>query len=264
MEQRDLGHSGLRVPVVGMGTWRTFDVTGAAREANARAIVDAALETDANFFDSSPMYGQAERVLGLALEGRRDQALVASKVWTPSAAEGEAQARRALGYFGGRIDLYQIHNLVAWREHLTMLERLRDAGTGRRHRRDALQPLRLRRAGEWSCARGASRAIQIPYNPLERAVERVILPLAADLGLGVVVMRPFGEGALLRRTPITSGPRAVAPLRRDDLAAGAAEVGSERSALLAWRFPRPRGQSAWPRTPPLARHPGSVLTSARW
>jgi aryl-alcohol dehydrogenase-like predicted oxidoreductase len=127
MEQRDLGHSGLRVPVVGMGTWRTFDVTGAAQEVNARAIVDAALDTGANFFDSSPMYGQAERVLGLALEDRRDQALVASKVWTPSAPEGEAQARRALAYFGGRIDLYQIHNLVAWREHLTTLERLRDS-----------------------------------------------------------------------------------------------------------------------------------------
>src|SRR5678815_2549860 len=107
MEMRDLGHSGLRVPAVGMGTWRTFDVTGATREANARAIVDAALDVGANFFDSSPMYGQAERVLGLALEGRRDQALVASKIWTPSAAEGKAQVRRALGYFGGRIDLYQ-------------------------------------------------------------------------------------------------------------------------------------------------------------
>src|SRR5262245_16432170 len=111
MEQRDLGQSGLRVSVVGMGTWRTFDVTGAEQEANARAIVDAALDAGANFFDSSPMYGQAERVLGQALEGRRDWALVASKIWTPSAAEGEAQARRALTYFGGRIDLYQLHNL---------------------------------------------------------------------------------------------------------------------------------------------------------
>jgi aryl-alcohol dehydrogenase-like predicted oxidoreductase len=125
MEQRYLGQSGLRVPVVGMGTWRTFDVSGAAQEANARSIVDVALDAGANFFDSSPMYGQAERVLGLALEGRRDRALVASKIWT--AGQGEAQARKALAYFGGRIDLYQIHNLVAWREHLTTLERLRDS-----------------------------------------------------------------------------------------------------------------------------------------
>lgn len=209
MEQRDLGNSGLRVPVVGMGTWRTFDVTGAAREANARAIVDAALDAGANFFDSSPMYGQAERVLGLALEDRRDQALVASKIWTPSAAEGEAQARRALGYFGGRIDLYQIHNLVAWREHLTLLERLRAAGQvgaiGATHYSPSAfdELANVMRTGRIA-------AIQIPYNPLERAVERVILPLAAELGLGVVVMRPFGEGALLRRTPTESD---LAPLR---------------------------------------------------
>src|SRR5262249_4013214 len=192
-----------------MGTWRTFDVTGAAEEANARAIVDTALEAGANFFDSSPMYGQAERVLGLAVEGRRDQALVASKIWTPSAAEGEAQAQRALGYFGGRIDLYQIHNLVAWRDHLPMLERLRDAGQvgviGATHYEpsafdELAAVMRTGRIG----------AIQIPYNPLERDVERVILPLAAELGLGVVVMPPFGEGVLMRRTP---SPSALEPLR---------------------------------------------------
>src|SRR2546421_14071 len=80
MEHRTLGKTGLRVPVVGMGTWRTFDVRGDAAERNARAVIDAALATGANFFDSSPMYGEAERVLGKALQGRRDQALVATKV----------------------------------------------------------------------------------------------------------------------------------------------------------------------------------------
>jgi aryl-alcohol dehydrogenase-like predicted oxidoreductase len=209
MEQRDLGRSVLRLPVIGMGTWRTFDVTGAERERNARAIVDAALDAVANFFDSSPMYGQAERVLGRALEGRRDQALVASKIWTPSAEEGEAQARHALSYFGGRVDLYQIHNLVAWREHLTLLERLRDSGQvgviGATHYSpSAFDELAV------VMRTGRIGAIQIPYNPLERAVERTILPLAAELELGVVVMRPFGEGALLRREP---SPADLAPLR---------------------------------------------------
>jgi aryl-alcohol dehydrogenase-like predicted oxidoreductase len=237
MEQRDLGHSGLLVPVVGMGTWRTFDVTGAAQEANARAIVDAALNAGANFFDSSPMYGQAERVLGLALEGRRDQALVASKVWTPSAAEGEAQARRSLGYFGRRIDLYQIHNLVAWREQLSMLERLCDAGQvgviGATHYSpSAFDELAV------VMRTGRIGAVQIPYNPLEREVERVILPLAADMGLGVVVMRPFGEGALLRRTPSESD---LAPLRTFG-------VTTWPQALLKWVLSDPRCHVAIPAT----------------
>src|SRR4051812_19963522 len=128
MERRAFGNAGFDVPAVGMGTWQTFDVRGPAAEANARAIVDAALEAGADLFDSSPMYGEAERVLGLALDGRRDAALVATKVWTSDPAEGREQIDRSLRYFGGRVELFQIHNLVAWREHLPVLERLRDAG----------------------------------------------------------------------------------------------------------------------------------------
>ena len=91
MEHRTLGKTGLRVPVVGMGTWRTFDVRGEAAERNARAVIDAALAAGANFFDSSPMYGEAERVLGNALRGRRDQTLVATKVWAATLHEGQQQ-----------------------------------------------------------------------------------------------------------------------------------------------------------------------------
>jgi aryl-alcohol dehydrogenase-like predicted oxidoreductase len=209
MEHHTLGNTGLQVPVIGMGTWRTFDVRGEAARKNARTIVDTALTAGANFFDSSPMYGEAERVLGETLQGRRAQALVATKVWTSSDREGRAQVQRAFQYFGGYIDLYQIHNLVNWREHLTMLEHLRDAGQVRaigatHYSSSAFSELAL------VMQTGRIAAIQIPYNPLEREVERSILPLAADLGLGVVVMRPFAEGALMRRSPSATD---LAPLR---------------------------------------------------
>ena len=69
MEHRVLGKSGLNVPVIGMGTWQTFDVQGTAAEQNARAVVDRALQAGASFFDSSPMYGEAERVLENAAAG---------------------------------------------------------------------------------------------------------------------------------------------------------------------------------------------------
>src|ERR1700686_5070970 len=98
MEYRTLGKSGLNVPVIGMGTWQTFDVHGTTAEQNAHAVVDSALKIGANFFDYSPMYGKAERVLGETLRGRREQAMVATKVWTPSSEVGEAQARRALSF----------------------------------------------------------------------------------------------------------------------------------------------------------------------
>ena len=82
MERRTLGPNCFEVPVVGMGTSRTFDVRGRAAEATSRRIVEEALDVGANLFDTSPMYGEAERVLGLALDGRRAEAIVATKVWT--------------------------------------------------------------------------------------------------------------------------------------------------------------------------------------
>ncbi len=200
MEHRVLGQTGLEVPVIGMGTWRTFDIRGETAKRNSRAIVDTALNEGANFFDSSPMYGESEHVLGEALQGRRKSALVATKVWATTRSEGQAQVKRALQYFGGYVDLYQIHNLVNWLEHLAMLEQLRESGQvraiGATHYSSASFG-ELRRVMQT----GRITAIQIPYNPIQREVEREILPLAADLGLGVVVMRPFAEGALMRRVP---------------------------------------------------------------
>jgi aryl-alcohol dehydrogenase-like predicted oxidoreductase len=232
-----LGRSGLEVPVIGVGTWKTFDVRGGRAEEDARARVDETLDAGANLFDSSPMYGEAERVLGQSLRGRRDEALIATKVWTPSAEEGEAQIHRALGYFGGRVELYQVHNLVAWREHLPRLERLKEEGS-----------VRAIGATHWSPSAfaelalvmrtGRIDAVQIPYNPGEREVEREILPLAQELGLGVVVMRPFGEGALMRRPP---RPEALAPL-------AAFGVTTWAQTLLKWILSDPRCHVAIPAT----------------
>ena len=117
--------------------------------------------------------------------------------------------KRALKFFGNSIDLYQIHNLVNWLEHLGLLERLRDAGQVRaigatHYNSGAFGELRH------VMKTGRITVIQIPYNPMERDVERDILPLAADLGLGVVVMRPFAEGALMRRIPSEAD---LAPLK---------------------------------------------------
>src|SRR5688572_33248553 len=123
MNRRSLGNCGFDVPVVGMGTWKTFDI-GPNDEGYAAAIVTQAIAGGSNFFDSSPMYGRAEAVLGHALEQQRDRALVATKIWTPSAVEARNQADAALRYYGGVVDLYQVHNLVNWRAQLDLLEEL--------------------------------------------------------------------------------------------------------------------------------------------
>ncbi|HLW01901.1 MAG TPA: aldo/keto reductase [Ktedonobacterales bacterium] len=247
MEHRTLGQSDLLVPVVGMGTWRTFDVRGAQAEQTAKQIVDEALSVRANFLDSSPMYGEAERVLGKALEGRRQQAIVATKVWAQTRAEGLLQIDRALGYFGDYVDLYQIHNLVNWREHLTLLEGLRSRDAVRaigatHYSPSAFDDLAL------VMQTGRIQAIQIPYNPLERDVERVILPLAADLNLGVVVMRPFGEGNLMRRPPSDTDLAPLAPFG----------VTTWAQALLKWVLSDTRCHVAIPAT----SRPGRMTENA--
>jgi aryl-alcohol dehydrogenase-like predicted oxidoreductase len=197
MERRRFGRTGWEVPVVGLGTWQTFDV-GREREDAARAVVEAVWTGGTRLFDSSPMYGRAEGVLGRALGEHRAEALIATKIWTTSAHEARSQFDTQLEYFGGHVELEQIHNLVAWQEHLDWLEDERAAGRigfiGATHYAPSA-------FGELERVMSSGRidAIQIPYNPHEREAERRILPLAGELDLGVIAMRPLGGGSLTRR-----------------------------------------------------------------
>ncbi len=241
METRRLGSAGLEVPVIGMGTWKTFDVRGTAAETHARDVVDAALDRGVTLFDSSPMYGEAERVLGAALGEARARAIVATKIWTRSAETGREQAHRALWLYGGRVDLYQVHNLVSWREHLVMLEALKEEGSVRAIGATHYNPAAFVELEE-VMESGRIAAIQVPYNPQERDAERTILPLAEDLGLGVVVMRPFGEGSLMRRHPSSADLR---PL-------GEFGIRTWPQALLKWILSDHRCHVAIPATSNLA------------
>lgn len=237
MEHRDLGQTGLHVPVVGMGTWRTFDVHSSTLKCARREVVDAALSCGANFFDSSPMYGAAEQVLGEALNGRRSEALVATKIWTGFAPMGRVQAWRALRCFGGTVDLYQVHNLAAWQAHLSLLEDLKATGKVRAVGATHYSPLAFAELRD-VMKTGRIDAIEIPYNPLERDVEREILPLAADLGLGVVVMRPFGQGALVTRPPSPEELKPLVPFG----------VTTWAQALIKWILSDPRCHVTIPAT----------------
>jgi aryl-alcohol dehydrogenase-like predicted oxidoreductase len=237
MEQRPLGSSGLAVPAVGMGTWRTFDVHGAAAEENCRQVVDAAFATGATLFDSSPMYGAAEEVLSRTLGDRRDAAIIADKVWTADDGEADAQIARALAWYGGRVDIYQVHNLVAIERRLRTLDRLRARGAvsvvGATHYQHAAFPelVRLIRSG-------AVGMVQVPLNAADRIAERELLPAAAEHGVGVLVMRPLGEGRLARRA-VTDAQ--LAPLRHFGITTWA-------QALLKWILSDPRVSCVIPAT----------------
>ena len=204
---------------MGFGTWNVLDVVP-GDEPQARAVVTAALETGATLMDSSPMYGRAEAVLGRALGDRRGEAIVATKIWSGSESEGRRQFEAQLGLYGGHVDILQVHNLTAWRAHLTWMEAERDAG------RIGVLGATTYRAGAFEELAGVMRTgrigtVQIPWNPRERDAEREILPLAEELGLGVIAMRPFAEGDLLRDAP---APSLLEPLG----------VTSWAEALLRW------------------------------
>jgi diketogulonate reductase-like aldo/keto reductase len=194
VERRRLGRGGPELPVVGLGTWRTFDLPS-GREQVACSVFEAMFEVGAHVVDSSPMYGRAEEILGQTISAHRAEVFVATKTWSTSQAAAEARFEDQLRFFGGHIELMQVHNLLAWEERLPWLERERDAGRvgllGATHYSpSAFSDLeRLMRTGRID-------AVQVPLNPLERESEQRILPLAEDLGLGVLVMRPFGERSL--------------------------------------------------------------------
>lgn len=225
MEERRLG------PVVGLGTWNTFRSDAEI----AREVVGAALDAGVRCFDTSPMYA-SERALGAALADERDGATVLTKIWTSSPDEARKQLDDQLAWFG-RVEVEQVHNLVAWDEHLPWLEEERDAERLGRLGVTHYSPAAF---GELARALRTGRfdTVQLPLNPRERTCERELLPLAAELGVAVIVMEPFGSGGLLARPP---KPEQLAPLR---------ELGIETwpQALLKWVLSDPRVDLVIPAT----------------
>ena len=146
------------------------------------------------------MYGHAEEVLANALAGSRDEAIVATKVWTSSVDEGKRQIAAALAMYGGEVEVYQVHNLRLWKEHLPELERRKENDEvrtiGVTHYNHAAFP-----ELEEAMNSGRIDMVQVPYNLLDRAVEEKILPLVEKLGLGVLVMEPFATSALVKKAP---------------------------------------------------------------
>jgi aryl-alcohol dehydrogenase-like predicted oxidoreductase len=186
--------------VVGVGTWKVFNVTSSKDKSRCRKVVDAAFEKGARLFDSSPMYGHAEHVLAECLMGRRGEAVVATKVWAGTLEEARKQIRDGLTYFEGRVDIYQVHNLSLTKQVLDLFEDLKSQGKVRAVGATHYQPSAFDELLTWMES-GRLEGIQIPYSVAERTVEREVLPLAKRLGLGVLVMLPFEQGLLIRRAP---------------------------------------------------------------
>jgi diketogulonate reductase-like aldo/keto reductase len=191
-----------KLPVVGLGTYQTFDVGPTAEErAELKEVLRALAGQAGAVVDSSPMYGRAEGVVGdLAHESSVHPSLfMATKVWIRGEAAGIAQMQASLRLLRtGRIDLMQVHNLVDWRTHLKTLKqwkadgRVRHIGVTHYHAGAYEELMSVMRTGEFSF-------VQFNYSMAEREAEARLLPLCAELGMGVIINRPFSQGDLFPR-----------------------------------------------------------------
>jgi diketogulonate reductase-like aldo/keto reductase len=203
LQKRPIPKSGETIPVVGVGTWLTFDVGDeAADRARLARVLDVLFAGGGSVIDSSPMYRRAEGVVGdlLAAAGARGQAFLATKVWTDGEAEGRAQMEQSFRRFRtDRIDLMQVHNLVDWRTQLRTMRAWREAG---RFRYLGVTHYTPRAFDELETVLRAEPLdfLQIPYSIAVTDAEARLLPLARDLGVAVIGNRPFEGGDLFAKT----------------------------------------------------------------
>lgn len=224
---RAIPSSGEAVPLVGLGSWITFNVGNdrVARDASAE-VMRAFFQAGGRLIDSSPMYGSAQEVIGYGLKklARPADLFAADKVWISDGTEGRAQIETSRRLWGiPRFDLLQVHNLLSWQAHLPTLLAMKAAGGlryvgittshGRRH--DEMEQIMARQPIDF---------VQLTYNLVDRDVEQRLLPLARERGIAVIANRPFQQGALLDR------------LERHALPPWAAEIDCTSWAQFALKF----------------------------
>lgn len=197
MLTRAIPSSGELLPVIGLGTWRSFDIGEGYSERSSRtAVLNALFDGRGSMIDSSPMYGAAERVVGelLSTTEHRNSAFIATKVWTEGRQHGIDQMRRSKELLRvDVIDLMQIHNLVDWRTHLSTLRDWKEQGLIRYIGITHYIPRAFDQLADIITSESMD-FVQLPYSIAVREAERQLLPLAADNGVAIIVNRPFDGG----------------------------------------------------------------------
>ncbi len=189
------------LPVIGLGTWRTFNVGTDEQLMDARAeVVRAFSEHGGGMVDSSPMYGSAPDVMGHALDklGHPDNIYSAEKVWSPAGGSTREQIDDlAKRWRVDHFDLVQVHNLTDWRDHLEVLKQMKADG---QIRHVGITTSHGRRHGQFEeiMKNHELDFIQLTYNITHRQVEDRLLPMAREKGIAVIANRPYDGGSLIR------------------------------------------------------------------
>jgi diketogulonate reductase-like aldo/keto reductase len=201
MLTRPIPQSNERLPVVGIGTWQTFDVAPLVRDLDQRRqVLSALFDAGGTVIDSSPMYGRAETMVGTVLGSMQahGKAFLATKVWTTGEAAGRRQMTESAAKMGGPVDLMQIHNLVDWRTHLRTLRAWKEE---KRIRYIGLTHYTVPALDDLGAIIRTESVdfLQFAYSINVREAETRLLPLATERGVAVLVNRPFDSGSLFQR-----------------------------------------------------------------
>lgn len=197
---RTIPSSGERLPVIGLGTWITFGIDPDDEEImyQREQVLREFLSLGGGVLDSSPMYGNAEKVIGLCLQriGHHKGLFSATKVWTRGHRQGFFQMEQSQALWGlPQLDLMQVHNLLDWETHLPSLRamkaegKIRYVGVTTSHGRRHEELIKIMRTEPLDF-------VQFTYNLLDREAEQYLLPMAADKGIAVIINRPFQRGGL--------------------------------------------------------------------
>jgi diketogulonate reductase-like aldo/keto reductase len=203
MLTRPIPSTGEAMPVIGLGTWRAFDIGAeAAVRRPLREVLRLLLDAGGRMIDSSPMYGRAEAVTGdlLAEQVARPRAFLATKVWTTGGARGLDQMRRSAQLLRSEvIDLMQIHNLVDWRTHLASLRRMKEEGQIRYIGITHYTIGALKELARILVSEPDIDFVQLGYSLATRTPEAELLPVATVRGVAVIANQPLERGDLFRR-----------------------------------------------------------------
>lgn len=227
LHTKPIPSSGELLPVVGLGSWITFNVGDDVElKDECAAVMRAFFAAGGKLIDSSPMYGSAQQTIGYGLDklSRPQGLFAADKVWISDPGSGREQIEQSQGLWGvPKFNLLQVHNILSWEAHLQTLFEMKAGGQlqyvgittseGRRH--SEIEDIMTSQPIDF---------VQISYNVLDRDVEERILPLAADRKIAVIVNRPFRQGDL------------IAEMTKYPLPDWVAETGAKSWAQLILKF----------------------------
>ncbi|MFW9928168.1 MAG: aldo/keto reductase [Candidatus Thorarchaeota archaeon] len=186
------------VPEIGLGTNNSFDIRSTSDLDDRKSLLLKTLELGATLIDSSPVYGEVEKVIGKALPPNKEDFIISTKVWTSGKRAGLNQIIQSFAFLQTPfVHILHIHNMLDWETHIETIEKMQDddkvglaaiSNSSSNSYPEMIEIMETERV----------QVIQVPYNILDQKAAEEVFPVAEKYGQGVMIMMPFNQGSLFR------------------------------------------------------------------